>query len=203
MEKITFDEYKLLYDEMMDNLKKQDNNISVIISILGLSNVFVEWIENIAFLFLILFITLIIQLRILANRNVVNYIASYLYTMSEKGLTDIKWEKRLHTFKKEGYIANREISKSASFISKIVSKSGVIMQHFGISLLSLFIYIRIILFTSNLNILILYKSLSIILASIMLLTNFLYTYTICKDRLLLSSYILRWKKILHNEDESE
>ena len=82
MDKISHNEYSMLYGEMMENLKKQDNNISIIISILGLSNVFTTIVENIAFMFLILFITLIIIYFIakIFNLILVIYHAYKLYS---------------------------------------------------------------------------------------------------------------------------
>lgn len=71
-------EYLMLRSEIEECLKKQDQVFSTIISILGLTNVFSHISENVLFLFLILFLSTLLQLRMLEYRNIIYYISTYM-----------------------------------------------------------------------------------------------------------------------------
>lgn len=111
-------EYLMLRSEIEENLKKQDQVFGIVISILGLTNIFSHVSENVLFLFLILFLSTLLQLRILEYRNIVYYISTYMVMFLEKD-TDFKWETRLREFKKEGYTYENTSYKRQMLISKI------------------------------------------------------------------------------------
>ena len=76
-------EYLMLRSEIEENLKKQDQVFGIVISILGLTNIFSHVSENVLFLFLILFLSTLLQLRMLEYRNIVYYICNKLFYFEE------------------------------------------------------------------------------------------------------------------------
>lgn len=77
-------EYLMLRSEIEENLKKQDQLFGTVISILGLTNVFSHISENVLFLFFILFLSTLLQLRMLEYRNIVYYISTYMVVFWKK-----------------------------------------------------------------------------------------------------------------------
>ena len=121
-------EYLMLRSEVEENLKKQDQVFGIVISILGLTNVFSHISENIVFLFFILFLSTLLQLRMLEYRNIVYYISTYMVIFLEKD-SDFKWETRLRKFKKKGY-AYEEGKLRKKIINIMVIRLGRIIKHF-------------------------------------------------------------------------
>ena len=135
-------EYLMLRSEIEENLKKQDQLFGTVISILGLTNVFSHISENVLFLFLILFLSTLLQLRMLEYRNIVYYISTYMVVFLEKD-SDFKWETRLGKFKKEGYVyEDGKLRKK--IINTVVVRFGRIIKHFIILGLVVFILLRIV-----------------------------------------------------------
>lgn len=197
-------EYDILYKEMSEKLKNQDKYINTMISLLGLGNILEKLgiIESISFLFILLIITLIIHLRIIANRNTVLYIATYLCVLSEHGMTNIGWEKNISKFKADGYGIIENNNSIKEKIINFVYKTGRKLQHIGITSLSIYtlIQIGIHLFGSN-NINTVLKILLFIIALFLLTMNILCTYTIFVDDCIQKSYKKRWEVIaLDNEN---
>lgn len=135
-------EYLMLRSEIEENLKKQDQLFGTVISILGLTNVFSHISENVLFLFFILFLSTLLQLRMLEYRNIVYYISTYMVVFLEKD-SDFKWETRLGKFKKEGYVyEDGKLRKK--IINMVVVRFGRIIKHFIILGLVVFILLRIV-----------------------------------------------------------
>ena len=121
-------EYLMLRSEIEECLKKQDQVFSIIISILGLTSVFSHISENVVFLFFILFLSTLLQLRMLEYRNIIYYISTYMSVFLEKD-SDFKWETRLRKFKKEEYgYENGKLRKK--IINNVVVRFGRIVKHF-------------------------------------------------------------------------
>ena len=187
--------------EIDDSLKKQDQVFGTIISILGLTNVFSHISENVIFLFLILFLSTLLQLRILEYRNIVYYISTYMVVFLEKD-SEFKWETRLREFKKEGYgLTNGKLR--ANIVNMVVVRFGRIVKHFIILGLVAFILLRI-----GINVYRSYYALWIkivlyVVAGLLAIFNILYVYTLSTDKVNYNAYFKRWIKIRSLEEQEQ
>ena len=194
-------EYNILRSELEDNIKKQDSLFALVFTILGVTSVFSTWYENIAFLILVLFITALLQVKVLECRNVVYYISTYLKVIENKYHSEIQWESRIAQFKDVKY----KPILHKTYIYVLAIKIGRLLKHFGNLAFSLFIFFRIINMAiydiNSFN----NKVINIILAAICLILNILYTYVICTDRAILPIYTEKWQTIIfeHSADNND
>lgn len=186
-------EYLMLRTEIEENLKKQDQTFSIIISILGLSNIFLNTSENIAFLFLILFLSTLLQLRLLEYRNIVYYISTYMVVFLEKN-SSFRWETHLNQFKEGGYELEN-INTINKIVNKMVVSFGRIIKHFSILALSIFLIFRIVISIQSIECSLYIKLIIYVGATTFLIFNILYTYTLCTDKIKYKMYLNRWEKI--------
>lgn len=193
------EEYLMLRSEIDESLKKQDQIFTIIISILGLTNVFSYTSENIFFLFLILFLSTLLQLRMLEYRNIVYYISTYMVVFLEKE-SNFKWESRLRQFKKEGYGFDDQ-KVGHKIINKLVVNFGRVVKHFAILGLVAFVIFRIIINVYKSCYTIWIKVILYIVAGIFLVFNILYTYTLSTDNVKYNMYLKRWKKIRKKQNK--
>lgn len=190
-------EYLMLRSEIDESLKKQDQVFAIIISILGLSNVFSHVSESILYLYLILFLSTLLQLKILEYRNIVYYISTYLIVFLEVD-TEFRWETRLGEFKEEGYsYESHGLKKKA--INTLVIGFGRIIKHFMILGLVAFIVFRIMINVYKSYYLLWIKIVLYVVASLLVIFNILYAYTLSTDKINYKSYLSRWKKIREQE----
>lgn len=192
-------EYLMLRSEIEENLKKQDQLFSTVISILGLTNVFLHISENVLFLFLILFLSTLLQLRMLEYRNIVYYISTYMVVFLEKD-SDFKWETRLGKFKKEGYVyGDGKLRKK--IINTVVVRFGRIIKHFIILGLVVFILLRIVVNVYKSYYMLWIKIVLYVVAGFLVIFNILYAYTLSTDKVNYSAYLKRWEKIRKQEQQ--
>lgn len=192
-------EYLMLRSEIEECLKKQDQVFSTIISILGLTNVFSHISENVLFLFLILFLSTLLQLRMLEYRNIIYYISTYMSVFLEKD-SDFKWETRLRKFKKEGYgYENGKLRKK--IINKVVVRFGRIVKHFIILGLVAFMVFRIVVNVYKSHYALCIKIVLYVVAGVFVIFNILYAYTLSTDKINYDAYLKRWEKIRKKEQQ--
>lgn len=192
-------EYLMLRSEIEECLKKQDQVFSTIISILGLTNVFSHISENVLFLFLILFLSTLLQLRMLEYRNIIYYISTYMSVFLEKD-SDFKWETRLRKFKKEGYgYENGKLRKK--IINKVVVRFGRIVKHFIILGLVAFMVFRIVVNVYKSHYALYIKIVLYVVAGVFVIFNILYSYTLSTDKVNYDAYLKRWEKIRKKEQQ--
>lgn len=192
-------EYLMLRSEIEECLKKQDQVFSTIISILGLTNIFSHISENVLFLFLILFLSTLLQLRMLEYRNIIYYISTYMSVFLEKD-SDFKWETRLRKFKKEGYgYENGKLRKK--IINKVVVRFGRIVKHFIILGLVVFIVFRIVVNAYKSHYTLCIKIVLHVVAGVFVIFNILYAYTLSTDKVNYDAYLKRWEKIRKKEQQ--
>lgn len=192
-------EYLMLRSEIEECLKKQDQVFSTIISILGLTNVFSHISENVLFLFLILFLSTLLQLRMLEYRNIIYYISTYMSVFLEKD-SDFKWETRLRKFKKEGYgYENGKLRKK--IINKVVVRFGRIVKHFIILGLVAFMVFRIVVNVYKSHYALYIKIVLYVVAGVFVIFNILYAYTLSTDKVNYDAYLKRWEKIRKKEQQ--
>ncbi len=192
-------EYLMLRSEIEECLKKQDQVFSTIISILGLTNVFSHISENVLFLFLILFLSTLLQLRMLEYRNIIYYISTYMSVFLEKD-SDFKWETRLRKFKKEGYgYENGKLRKK--IINKVVVRFGRIVKHFIILGLVAFMVFRIVVNVYKSHYALCIKIVLYVVAGVFVIFNILYAYTLSTDKVNYDAYLKRWEKIRKKEQQ--
>ena len=192
-------EYLMLRSEIEECLKKQDQVFSTIISILGLTNVFSHISENVLFLFLILFLSTLLQLRMLECRNIVYYISTYMSVFLEKD-SDFKWETRLRKFKIEGYgYENGKLGKK--IINKVVVRFGRIVKHFIILGLVAFMVFRIVVNVYKSYYVLCIKIVLYVVAGLFMIFNILYAYTLSTDKVNYDAYLKRWEKIRKKEQQ--
>ena len=194
-------EYLMLRSEVEENLKKQDQVFGIVISILGLTNVFSHISENIVFLFFILFLSTLLQLRMLEYRNIVYYISTYMVIFLEKD-SDFKWETRLRKFKKKGY-AYEEGKLRKKIINIMVIRLGRIIKHFIILGLVVFILLRIIVNIYKSYYLLWIKLVLYVVALFLGIFNILYAYTLSSDKTNYDVYLKRWENIRKQEKQDE
>lgn len=189
----------MLRSEIEECLKKQDQVFSTIISILGLTNIFSHISENVLFLFLILFLSTLLQLRMLEYRNIIYYISTYMSVFLEKD-SDFKWETRLRKFKKEGYgYENGKLRKK--IINKVVVRFGRIVKHFIILGLVVFIVFRIVVNAYKSHYTLCIKIVLHVVAGVFVIFNILYAYTLSTDKVNYDAYLKRWEKIRKKEQQ--
>ena len=192
-------EYLMLRSEIEENLKKQDQLFGTVISILGLTNVFSHISENVLFLFFILFLSTLLQLRKLEYRNIVYYISTYMVVFLEKD-SDFKWETRLGKFKKEGYVyEDGKLRKK--IINMVVVRFGRIIKHFIILGLVVFILLRIVVNVYKSYYMLWIKIVLYVVAGFLVIFNILYAYTLSTDKVNYSAYLKRWEKIRKQEQQ--
>lgn len=192
-------EYLMLRSEIEENLKKQDQVFGIVISILGLTNIFSHVSENVLFLFLILFLSTLLQLRMLEYRNIVYYISAYMVMFLEKN-TDFKWETRLREFKKEGYTyENGKLGNK--IINTVVIRFGKIIKHFIILGLVVFMLLRIVINVYKSYYMLWIKTALYIVAGFLVIFNILYAYTLSTDKVNYNIYLKRWEKIRKKEQQ--
>ena len=194
-------EYLMLRSEVEENLKKQDQVFGIVISILGLTNVFSHISENIVFLFFILFLSTLLQLRMLEYRNIVYYISTYMAIFLEKD-SDFKWETRLRKFKKKGY-AYEEGKLRKKIINIMVIRLGRIIKHFIILGLVVFILLRIVVNIYKSYYLLWIKLVLYVVALFLGIFNILYAYTLSSDKTNYDVYLKRWENIRKQEKQDE
>ena len=194
-------EYLMLRSEVEENLKKQDQVFGIVISILGLTNVFSHISENIVFLFFILFLSTLLQLRMLEYRNIVYYISTYMVIFLEKD-SDFKWETRLRKFKKKGY-AYEEGKLRKKIINIMVIRLGRIIKHFIILGLVVFILLRIVVDIYKSYYLLWIKLVLYVVALFLGIFNILYAYTLSSDKTNYDVYLKRWENIRKQEKQDE
>ncbi len=194
-------EYLMLRSEVEENLKKQDQVFGIVISILGLTNVFSHISENIVFLFFILFLSTLLQLRMLEYRNIVYYISTYMVIFLEKD-SDFKWETRLRKFKKKGY-AYEEGKLRKKIINIMVIRLGRIIKHFIILGLVVFILLRIVVNIYKSYYLLWIKLGLYVVALFLGIFNILYAYTLSSDKTNYDVYLKRWENIRKQEKQDE
>lgn len=194
-------EYLMLRSEVEENLKKQDQVFGIVISILGLTNVFSHISENIVFLFFILFLSTLLQLRMLEYRNIVYYISTYMVIFPEKD-SDFKWETRLRKFKKKGY-AYEEGKLRKKIINIMVIRLGRIIKHFIILGLVVFILLRIVVNIYKSYYLLWIKLVLYVVALFLGIFNILYAYTLSSDKTNYDVYLKRWENIRKQEKQDE
>lgn len=194
-------EYLMLRSEVEENLKKQDQVFGIVISILGLTNVFSHISENIVFLFFILFLSTLLQLRMLEYRNIVYYISTYMVIFLEKDF-DFKWETRLRKFKKKGY-AYEEGKLRKKIINIMVIRLGRIIKHFIILGLVVFILLRIVVNIYKSYYLLWIKLGLYVVALFLGIFNILYAYTLSSDKTNYDVYLKRWENIRKQEKQDE
>lgn len=194
-------EYLMLRSEVEENLKKQDKVFGIVISILGLTNVFSHISENIVFLFFILFLSTLLQLRMLEYRNIVYYISTYMVIFLEKD-SDFKWETRLRKFKKKGY-AYEEGKLRKKIINIMVIRLGRIIKHFIILGLVVFILLRIVVNIYKSYYLLWIKLVLYVVALFLGIFNILYAYTLSSDKTNYDVYLKRWENIRKQEKQDE
>ena len=191
----------MLRSEVEENLKKQDQVFGIVISILGLTNVFSHISENIVFLFFILFLSTLLQLRMLEYRNIVYYISTYMVIFLEKD-SDFKWETRLRKFKKKGY-AYEEGKLRKKIINIMVIRLGRIIKHFIILGLVVFILLRIVVNIYKSYYLLWIKLVLYVVALFLGIFNILYAYTLSSDKTNYDVYLKRWENIRKQEKQDE
>lgn len=192
-------EYLMLRAEIETCLKKQEQVFGIIISFLGLTNIFPSISENVSFLFLILFLSTLLQLRMLEYRNIIYYISTYMVVFLEK-YSDYKWETRLRSFKIEGY-GFEEGTFWRKLINVVVVRFGRVVKHFSILGLVVFMLLRIVI-----NV---YKSYHVLwikvvlygIAGLLAMFDILYIYTLSTDKVNYNAYLKRWEKIKHLEQQ--
>ena len=187
---------------MSEKLKNQDKYVNTIISVLALGNILekLDYVESLSFLFIIMIITLIVQLRIMANRNTVMYIASYLCELSKHNLTDIQWESKLSEFKASGYGIVGDHLTIKERIINLAYKTGRKIQHFGVTSLSIYTLIQIgISLITKENLHILFKILLSLFALFLLIMTLICTYTVCVDDCVRKDYERRWFSIINRD----
>ena len=194
-------EYLMLRSAVEENLKKQDQVFGIVISILGLTNVFSHISENIVFLFFILFLSTLLQLRMLEYRNIVYYISTYMVIFLEKD-SDFKWETRLRKFKKKGY-AYEEGKLRKKIINIMVIRLGRIIKHFIILGLVVFILLRIVVNIYKSYYLLWIKLVLYVVALFLGIFNILYAYTLSSDKTNYDVYLKRWENIRKQEKQDE
>ena len=194
-------EYLMLRSEVEENLNKQDQVFVIVISILGLTNVFSHISENIVFLFFILFLSTLLQLRMLEYRNIVYYISTYMVIFLEKD-SDFKWETRLRKFKKKGY-AYEEGKLRKKIINIMVIRLGRIIKHFIILGLVVFILLRIVVNIYKSYYLLWIKLGLYVVALFLGIFNILYAYTLSSDKTNYDVYLKRWENIRKQEKQDE
>lgn len=194
-------EYLMLRSEVEENLKKQDQVFGIVISILGLTNAFSHISENIVFLFFILFLSTLLQLRMLEYRNIVYYISTYMVIFLEKD-SDFKWETRLRKFKKKGY-AYEEGKLRKKIINIMVIRLGRIIKHFIILGLVVFILLRIVVNIYKSYYLLWIKLGLYVVALFLGIFNILYAYTLSSDKTNYDVYLKRWENIRKQEKQDE
>ena len=194
-------EYLMLRSEVEENLKKQDQVFGIVISILGLTNVFSHISENIVFLFFILFLSTLLQLRMLEYRNIVYYISTYMVIFLVKD-SDFKWETRLRKFKKKGY-AYEEGKLRKKIINIMVIRLGRIIKHFIILGLVVFILLRIVVNIYKSYYLLWIKLVLYVVALFLGIFNILYAYTLSSDKTNYDVYLKRWENIRKQEKQDE
>ena len=194
-------EYLMLRSEVEENLKKQDQVFGIVISILGLTNVFSHISENIVFLFFILFLSTLLQLRMLEYRNIVYYISTYMVIFLEKD-SDFKWETRLRKFKKKGY-AYEEGKLRKKIINIMVIRLGRIIKHFIILGLVVFILLRIAVNIYKSYYLLWIKLVLYVVALFLGIFNILYAYTLSSVKTNYDVYLKRWENIRKQEKQDE
>lgn len=194
-------EYLMLRSEIEECLKKQDQVFGTIISILGLTNVFSHISENVMFLFLILFLSTLLQLRMLEYRNIIYYISTYMSVFLEND-SNFKWETRLRKFKKEGYgYENGKLRKK--IINKVVVRFGRIVKHFIILGLVAFIVFRIVVNIYKNYYVTWIKMVLYVAAGLLVVFNILYAYTLSTDKVNYDAYLKRWEKLRKKEQQEQ
>lgn len=194
-------EYLMLRSEIEECLKKQEQVFSTIISILGLTNVFSHISENVLFLFLILFLSTLLQLRMLEYRNIIYYISTYMSVFLEKD-SAFKWEARLRKFKKEGYgYENGKLRKKIK--NKVVVRFGRIVKHFIVLGLAVFMVFRIVVNVYKSYYVLCIKIVLNVVAGLFVIFNILYAYTLSTDKVNYDAYLKRWEKIRKKEQQEQ
>ena len=193
-------EYLMLRSEIEESLKKQNQVFGTIISILGLTNVFSYVSENLLFLFLILFLSTLLQLRMLEYRNTVYYISTYMSVFLEKD-SDFKWETRLRKFKKEGYGYENGNLRS-KIVNNVVIRFGRIIKHFIILGLATFIVFRIVVNVYKSYYVLWIKLVLYAATALLAIFNILYTYTLSTDKVNYDVYLKRWEKMSKKEQQT-
>ena len=193
-------EYLMLRAEMDECLKKQDSVFTIIISILGLSNVFIDKFENIPIMFLLLFLTTLLQLRILEYRNTVYYISTYMVSFLEKTL-EFKWETRLKDFKKGGYELKGDNIKN-KIINILGIRLGKMLKHFSILALIGFIIYKLIININTIYYPMWIKIILFIVIWVFAIFNLIYAYALCSDKVNYQEYLNRWEKIKEKEEKT-
>ena len=197
-QKITFEEYQLLRSELDENVKKQDELNNAIFTVLGLSLVLNNWLENVLFLIVIILISAVLLSRIIHCRNTVYYLSAYLST--SEGLNCCYWEKRINSFKDKILAKNNFTYKKHIFIN-FIFRCAFAMKNFGNVILCCFVFIQI----SNLLMISedeLYVKIILFSAAILALAlNLVFTVIICVDRKVKKQYIQIWEEIINGEEK--
>ncbi len=195
---ISFEEYQMLRTELDDNIKKQDDLNNAIYTVLGLSLVLNDWLENMLFLVTVMLTSAVLLSRIIHCRNTVYYLSSYLG--SKEGLICSRWEKRIDSFKTKILKRNNFTYKKHIFIN-FIFKCAFVMKNFGNVILCSFVFVQ------ALNLLKAAEEetyVKIILFAIILLSfvlNIIFTGVICTDRRIKKQYTQIWQEVINENEE--
>lgn len=192
-------EYLMLRSEIEESLKKQSQLFNVIVSILGFTNLFSRTSENITFLFLILFLSTLLQLRILEYRNTVYYVSTYMVVFLEID-SDFHWETRLRQFKKEGY-SYKNVKFKKKILNTLVINLGRVLKHLAVLGLAMFIFFRILLCIYYSSHVLWIKIVLYVTACLLMIFNILYAYALSTDKNRYDSYLAKWESIRIKEQE--
>lgn len=197
---MTFNEYSMLRLEMDDKVKRQDQLFDLTLTLLGLTGLLSTWYQNVLLSLFALFISAVLLVRVQECRNTVYYISAYIWAMEKNNEIDIQWEKNLNKFKEGGYLNIFE-NKIKNTIVKGFYQFSKILKHLGHLAFTVYIFVRLLALLLNNTKNMLSVVMSISLAVILLLINFIFTVIICSDSMLLRSYRNRWENIIGGKSQ--
>lgn len=182
-------EYQMIREEIVDNIKKQDEIGNTIFVVLGLSIVFNNWIENVMFLVVVLLFSSVLLSKIIHCRNTVYYLSSYLLT--DEALECCQWERKIVLFKKTAYRGD----KNNGFI-RFMFHCAFVMRNLGNLIFCFFVFAQITSITYQPDNITWINYTLFSVAILALALNIVFTVVICIDRKVKDQYKGVWDQIL-------
>lgn len=184
--------YRMVREEIDENIKKQDYLWDLMISVLGLSLVFNTWYENVVFLIAVILISAVILSRILNCRNCVYYLSAYLMTDEMNECCD--WENKVSKFKEKlSDYKKHPLRKKIFFWTAF--RSSASMKNLGNIILCSFVFVQLLPLLAETEQMWLRIGFFAV-ACIAYLMNLVFTIIICVDKTVKKQYKSTWDEIL-------
>ena len=190
------EEYKMLREEVMNSIAKQDTLSNIIFTVLGASSIYVMNNSNADFAILALAISAVLLAWMLHYKHVVLYTSTYLHYLEESGEKVVNWEHKRQNFEKK-----LKKETGCNFFVNILLKliyGARVYKYLGNFILASYLFMPLayeIYRTYDMNFICALSDMNILLGVIFYLLNLLFTIAVCSTSTVQEVYRKTWCRV--------